>query len=455
MKAKQSAIRKIDTRSILQKQEDSFSQSLWYATAPDNNNFSVFDGNQNTRVAIVGAGVTGLSAALHFVRKGVEVVLLEAEEIGYAATGRSGGFVVPDFVRHKPSDVIKELGAHWGKRMLELVGGSGNALFKLIRENRIDCEASQSGWLCPAHNRRAASSLIRRCEEWNEYGRKVEVLQNATLIEFVGTDYFDCGMHDPSGGSINPLAYARGLANVACAAGASIHINSSVSEISRFKNQWQLKTKHGILTSEMVFLCNNAPDNSLHSSLASSLIPIDVIQLATSPLDSNARKSILPHNQSLTSTNPYIFSLRFDAAGRLITGQPPIFPRPRNIDNLHEHILNRLIRVFPQLTGIRFDYTWQGTMMLNQTFLPRLVNLDQGLIAVQSCNGRALSVNTAIGAELAALINNTVPDDFPLELTPASRVPLYSLSKVIPRILFTGAKYLDKFNSIQSHYSRD
>ena len=195
-------------------------------------------------VAVVGGGLTGLSAALHLLEKGAQVVVIEANEIGSGASGRNGGFVVPHFARAEPDDVVRNLG-EGGERLVRLVGNSADALFELVARLGIECDAAQRGWYQAAHSAAAWRMLEMRAAQWARHGQSVGVHDAASTSRLTGTHGYFGSWSNPSGGTVHPLKLVHGLAAAVLARRGEIRENCSVERLTRTANGWQLATVDG------------------------------------------------------------------------------------------------------------------------------------------------------------------------------------------------------------------
>lgn len=162
------------------------------------------DGDRRADVCVIGGGFTGLSAALHLAQHGVDVVVLEAHEPGWGASGRNGGQVNPG-LKHDPDQVEADFGADLGKRMVALSGDAPNVVFRLIEQHQIECDALQSGTLRAAFGTRDAAGIRASAEQGMRRGGPVELLERDALHEITGTSRYLCAMLDRRGGQVNPL----------------------------------------------------------------------------------------------------------------------------------------------------------------------------------------------------------------------------------------------------------
>ncbi|MBM3573059.1 MAG: FAD-binding oxidoreductase, partial [Alphaproteobacteria bacterium] len=199
------------------------SQTLWARLAPAGPRTEPLRGEERADIAVIGAGYTGLSAALHLAEAGVSVRVLEANQIGSGASGRNNGQVIPTLTRHDPRAIRAFLGEPWAERFVKLLVGSADLVFGLIRRHGIDCDAVQTGWIQPAHSPGRAELARRRAEQWHDAGAPAAFLDRDELAAMVGARGYHGGWINRSGGHVNPLALARGLAGAAMKAGARIH----------------------------------------------------------------------------------------------------------------------------------------------------------------------------------------------------------------------------------------
>ena len=171
---------------------------------------------------IVGAGFTGLRAALLLAESGLKVAIVEANTIGWGASGRNGGQVNPLPPENTPETMEKSLGPKFKGRMIEAMLGSADELFGLIEKYSINCQARQKGWLRVDHYPGARNNARQAARAWSEYGIDVEYLEGENLHGETGSKAFDSGTLIKKGGAIHPMSYARGLAQCAIDSGARI-----------------------------------------------------------------------------------------------------------------------------------------------------------------------------------------------------------------------------------------
>ena len=225
-------------------QNDPLSHGLWEMTAPPAPPTSPLKGDTRADVAVVGCGYTGLSTALHLAQAGAKVVALEAVEIGFGGAGRNVGLVNAGMWL-APDDIIARLGADYGERLLSLLGGGPAAVYALVDEHGIDCELVRNGTLQCAVGRSGLAKIEERAEQWGKRGAPVRVLTQAETAKRIGVDIYAGALLDLRAGVIQPLAYARGLAGAAIAAGAVIYTRSPIRSAEPTGKTWTLAPTAG------------------------------------------------------------------------------------------------------------------------------------------------------------------------------------------------------------------
>jgi glycine/D-amino acid oxidase-like deaminating enzyme len=267
-----------------------------------------------TEVAVVGAGYTGLSTALHLAERGVAVTLLEAHEPGWGAAGRNGGQVNAG-LKHEPDRVERDLGEVYGPRLVRLAGEAPGRLFKLIARLGIDCEARHAGTLRAAHHPRHAASLRDSVEQWRRRGVALELWDAAATKAATGTGHYVAATFDPRGGAVNPLGLARGLAAAAIAAGARLCGESRALKVDREGRGWRVVTPGGTLCADKVVLATDGYTDDLWGGLRTSVVPIYSSIVATEPLPPQLAASILPGGEVVYESGDVTTYYRLDRDG--------------------------------------------------------------------------------------------------------------------------------------------
>jgi glycine/D-amino acid oxidase-like deaminating enzyme len=415
--------------------------SLWAATAPPPPETAPLAGTVTADVCVIGAGYTGLSAALHAAEAGAKVVVLEAAAIGWGASGRNNGQVIPTLSRMDPDDIAASAGAK-GEDFVGLIRDSASLVFDLIRRHGIAAEAVQNGWVQPAHRESRMKAAEKRVAAWGRRGAPVQLLDRAAMEKLTGTAHWHGGWTNATGGRINPLGYARGLGRASIAAGAVIHTHTPAESIDRAEGKWVVKTPSGAVRAERVIIATNAYSTDLWPGFREEVIPVRSYQMATAPLTDNVRKTILPEGHALSDTRGDLYFFRFDANGRLITGGALMLGFDWE-HRLRERIGKRVADVYPQVGVPQFDYVWWGYIGMTADKAPHVHELAPGVTGWNGCNGRGVALATAIGRELGRQATGTGWSDIPLPLSPVRPIPAYAFAKRIAPAAIVERRWAD------------
>ena len=409
----------------------SYAASLWAAITPDLAPAPGLRGEVRADVAIVGAGILGLSIALHLAEAGVRAVVIDAAQIGFGASGRNTGFVVPHLVAgHDLTSVTALLGAEHAERLVQLAGESGDVVFETIGRFAIAADAEQTGWLQPAHRQAKLALLERRVAIAQARGHPVVLLGRAETERLTGTRRYLGALLDRSGGQLNPLAYVRGLARAATRAGATIFGDSPVLRHRREAGAWVLDAAQGSVRAARIFFTTNALVGSLLPNVKSSLIAVQPYQVATQPLDPATLARILPERQPVADLHRHTFAYRLSPDNRLVSGGIAMRNDAGAVQRMAEYFIRRLHRYLPGLPALQAEYAWRGVVATTRDFLPVVWQIEPGLLAPIGCNGRGVAMSTALGRALAAHVATGAPSPLPLVATQPR--PLHRLLQFAP-----------------------
>ncbi|WP_234984216.1 NAD(P)/FAD-dependent oxidoreductase [Roseivivax jejudonensis] len=396
--------------------------SLWDVTALES-----APGAQDTApeprvdLAIVGGGITGLSTALHAAQAGLSVQVIEAGRLGEGGSGRNVGLVNAG-VWMPPAAVRAALGQDRGERFLDLFGDAPRAVFDLIERHQIRCAATRTGTIHAAHAPRAMADLRGRHDAWEARGAPVTLLDAAEVSRLTGSRAFHGGLVDARAGTINPMAYCRGLARAARGAGAAITTGCRVTGLRHDGGAWQVDTPRGPVAARDVVLATNAYTDTLWPGLADSLVPLRFVQVATEPLGT-AGADILPDGQGLWDTGRVMRALRRDAEGRLILGTMGRLHGDADAGLTRRWAMRQIGRLYPDLPPVRIESAWDGVIAMTPDHLPRIHQLADGLYTPIGYNGRGITTGTVFGAAMARLLTGGDPDDLPLPLGSPATAP--------------------------------
>lgn len=403
--------------------------SLWATVTPSGPELQEVAGSVATDVVVIGAGLSGLSTALHLREAGVDVAVVEAVEPGWGAAGRNNGQVIPTLTRQDPEDIVARHGEA-GERFVAMLRDAASDLFDTARRYGIDAEAEQNGWVQPVHTPRRIKIAERRVRQWSKVGAPVELLSRDQTRDMLGSDAWFGGFWNRTGGHINPLALARGLARVVLDKGGQIFARSPATGFERRGDRWAVRTAGGEVTGRALILATNAYtgefSKALAPAMAKEIVPVLSWQMATRPLSDNVRKTIIPGRQAMSDTHGELYFARYDARNRLVTGGAILNPMNR-AERMKPMIAARLQQLWPQIGDVTFDYVWNGYVAMTPDYLPRFHRLGPNAYGWAGCNGRAVALSIPLGRELAKAAQGVPQSELAFPITAPTPLPAHGL----------------------------
>lgn len=377
-------------------------------------------------VVIVGAGFTGCSAALHLAAGGRHPVVLEAAEIGFGGSGRNVGLVNAG-LWIMPDQVPVALGDRFGERLLRQLGDAPQLVFDIIERFGISCEARRHGTLHCAVGHRGATEIQERARQWQRRGADIELLDAEAAARLIGSKAYAGALLDRRTGTMQPLAYVRGLAENAIRLGARIHTRSAMSRYENLGTAWRVMTAQGSVTAPWVIIATDAYSSATSSGLRREQVMFPYFNLATRPLRAEILKTILPERQGAWDTKSILSSFRLDAQGRLVFGS--VGALRRGGAGIHANWGRReLGRIFPQLGKVEFEHGWYGMIGMTDDAAPRLHRHGRNMVSISGYNGRGIAPGTSFGRDLARVAMGEVDlDALSLPLTEMRDAPFRTI----------------------------
>lgn len=380
------------------------------ATAP-------LEGSLSVDVALVGAGFSGTIAALQLCRRGLSVALIEAGEIGQGGSGRNHGQCIPVF-GYLDEDTLPPEG-------FALLRDAGQLVFEQIAELGIACEPVQKGWLNAAHSpaglRRARASHAK----YAALGKAGRFLGPDEVAALSGIPGYLGGWLHRDGGHLNPLAYVRGLAGAAQAAGARIHTQTPLQHLGRSASgAWVLRTPRGEITARKVGLTTNAyGTGAVPVRMNRSLVPMTSYAVASAPLSPEQKRAVLPARVNFSDTRRDPMFFRIDTHGRIITGGLVELKRGRFTAPTCAEAEARLARLYPVLEGLGWRHHWTGTVGISARQRPAIFELDEGVWGLLGYSGRGLPTSAVLGRAFAASLADPAEGARLWPHDPPARIP--------------------------------
>lgn len=359
-------------------------------------------------LAIIGAGFTGVSAALSAAEQGASVAVFEAENVGYGGSGRNVGLVNAGL--WLPPDKVREtMGAQSGDALISALGQGPELVYDLIARHDIQCNPVRNGTLHIAHHPRAVADLAKRAQQWQALGAPVRLLSVEESRKRTGTAGVFGALLDTRAGTIQPLDYVRGLARAAMECGAKLFEKAKVSALSQTETGWRLRVGTHEVKATRVLVATNAYHADVQTLPPPAASYVWYFQAATEPVDA---EDILPGGEGCWDTATIMSSFRRDAEGRLILGGMGL---PERGGGLHLGWARRkLARTFPKLRDVPFERQWSGRIAMTRDHIPKLVCNGPNLYTIFGYSGRGIAPGTVMGTAVAHAILSGDFDAVPL-----------------------------------------
>jgi glycine/D-amino acid oxidase-like deaminating enzyme len=382
---------------------------LWAETAPLPR-FPTSPLPRSTDVAIVGGGYTGLSAARTLARLGANVTLLEQHTLGWGASGRNGGFVLPGY-KPEMEELDRRLGSQRAARMFQLSLEAMRFLEQLITDEAIACDFTHSGAVTLA----AKPGHLRGLEESGRFmrerlGYETELLGPSELRREIDSARYHGGLVDPGGCALQPAKYVRGLAVAAQRAGARLMEQTSVTRLGRVNGGFEVGTNRGVLRAREVFAATNGYTPPALSALRRRVIPIGSNQIATAPLPQEQARRLLPRGRVFSDTKNLLYYFRLSPDRRMVFGGRASFT-PIGTKRIAGILADGMKAVFPELAGVPIEYAWSGKVAYPVDHLPHAGRLDGVHYAMGYC-GHGVALATYLGHRMGEVLagSGEIPD---------------------------------------------
>lgn len=416
-------------KTFMQRQSATFNAPLWEAAAGAAPVSQPLDDSEHVDLVVVGAGIMGLSTALHAARRGLSVRIVEAQEIGQGASGLNGGQVIPG-LKYDPDWLIEHFGDQRGERLIAFAAGTADSVFDLITKERLNVPHMRSGWIQAAHTDTALRAAEKRAQQWSARGVNASILSPGETAARTGARGYVGGWFDRRAGVIDPLAYTLELARIAAAAGARIATNERVTRLTRHAGAWRVETARGkSLVAKAVVAATNAYSDGLIPGLARTIVPLHSFQIATAPLPPSLGSGILPGGQAVSDSRRILIYFRKSPDGRLMLGGRGRMSLPRSAADWL-HLERAMTRLFPALEGVAIERRWFGRVAMTPDHLPHLHEPEDGLMAAVGCQGRGVGLMTSLGARIADYAATRDPAALPFPVSPIRPIPFHRFRRV-------------------------
>ncbi|WP_417670012.1 NAD(P)/FAD-dependent oxidoreductase [Roseibium sp.] len=396
-------------------------------------------GNARFDVAIIGAGFTGLSAALKLAESGVSVCVLEANRVGWGASGRNGGFCCFGGTKLSEGELIRRHGLDEAKRFVRYQLEAIETVEDRVNRWGLDVDRHSDGEIYMAHRRKDAAGFAEEAGFLNEtFGLNARVLSQGEMTEEgLGGPEFHGAMHVPHGFALNPMKYVQGLAEAVRASGARIYAHTPVSAVERCDGDWCLRTRHGSVTASRVILAGNGYSREgAPAWLNGRLMPVMSSVLVTRPLsDEELQAQGWTSDLMAADTRILLHYFRLMPDRRFLFGtRGGIFEIPETLKAVHKRGRADFERMFPVWANVETEYNWHGHVCLARdlTAFVGAVPEMPGVYASLAYHGSGVAMASLSGEKVAELILGKIStSDLPAVIAkPFRTFPMPALRKL-------------------------
>lgn len=418
--------------------------SLWEATAGPKPAYPALADEIHADVAIIGAGYTGLSAALHIAADGRRAVVLEADTVGWGASGRNGGLVSGKF--RVPFHAVAEAYGHEEARRLHRTGKEAvESVGDIIREHGIASAGFRMcGYVTAAHSGPALAAQ-RSATEWlaSALGDTSSRLCSAEEVAVeTGSSIYLGGILHSAAGSLHPLNYVRGLASAAAGRGVRICERSPAMRLTRDGAELRIETPQGSVRARQLVAATNAYSAREPATgiLRRRFIPFRSAIIATAPLSSDVLQKLLPNGRVVADTRRLLRWYRL-VERRLVFGGRGAFGK-EDSRVAFDRLAADMATAFPQLAGARIDYQWSGLVAMTMDQLPHVGKLEDGVFFAAGYNGTGVAMSSLMGRYLAMLTRGEKPE-LGVIGRPLAPIPLHALTMPAVKLVTAWYQLLD------------
>jgi len=379
-------------------------------------------------VAVIGAGFTGLSAALALAKRGAKVVVLESETIGWGASSRNGGMVLTG-MKLGVNKLVSMYGRELTRRMYAASLDTIAAVERIVKEEEIECCFERTGHLEVASKQSHFDDYAKQVEVIaREFNHQLRVVPRNELRTEIGSDIYYGGMVDEMSVGVNPAQYVAGMGTAAMRAGAQVAEHTRVESVARASNHgapgFRLNTSRGSLWARNVFVGTSGYTGAATPALQKKIIPIGSFIITTQVLSDALARELSPRNRQIYDSKNYLYYYRLTPDNRMLFGgRAAFFPETEQTIRRSAEILRRgMIEVYPQLRDAKVEYVWGGTLDFCFDIMPHAGQID-GIYFAVGYAGHGVAAATWLGQKMAELIADGKTDN-PFTEIPFPGAPL-------------------------------
>jgi gamma-glutamylputrescine oxidase len=362
----------------------------------------VLEGAVEADICVVGAGYSGLSAAISLAEQGFKVVMVEAAEVGWGASGRNGGQVVNGL-----NASLGTIQRRYGQQTANFVGGllqeGAGIIYDRIERYGINCDLKR-GNIYAAYTPKHMEELKAKQALWRSHGMDDhELLDKGQIRQHIGSDVYEGGMIDHSGAHMHPLNLALGEAAALESLGGVIFERSPVTKVEQDASGATVLTAKGQVRAKTALICGNAYLGNVVPELTARVMPVSTQMMATEPLGEERAKALLPTDMCVEDVRYILDYFRLSADHRLIFGGGVVYGGTDPAD-VEAKLRPNMVKVFPQLKEVKVDFAWSGNFALSFSRVPQLGRLGKNIYFAHGYSGHGVTGSHLFGRILSEAV---------------------------------------------------
>ena len=401
--------------------------SVWAATANVRPELPALKEDIETDVAIVGGGFSGLSTAHHLRQAGIACIILEANDVGWGASGRNGGMAVLRY-KNAYSSIAAAHGDEVALLLYRLVREAVDTLESIVAEYGIDCDFRRCGHITAANGRKAIQTLEADIRWLSQQADDTapSLLDGGQMRDLVGTDIYPGGYLDPRSAGIHPLNYAHGFAAGLAANGVPIFVGCPVTGLQSNAGGVTLQTPRGTVRAKRVVMTTNAYTDlaRLGLDLAQRVVPVSTSVIATAPLPDKIANTVLPQRQLVTDTRNLVNYFRVLPDKRILFGGRGDITGYESRE-IYQGLERLLVETFPALAGIPIQFRWSGKVAVTLDDFPHFGRVNDRIFYAMGYGGRGVALTNLLGKLVARLVQGTEVNAGPMNQNRFAPIPFH------------------------------
>jgi glycine/D-amino acid oxidase-like deaminating enzyme len=371
----------------------------------------------STDVAIIGGGYTGVSAARALARRGASVDVFEARRLGWGASTRNGGMMIVG-LKYGAETLVEKYGESLGRQLFEVSVQANRFVEELIQSQGVDCDYHRVGHMSLAAKSRDYDLMKREAECLEKrFGHGTRVIPRGDIVEQAGSARYHGALVDDQSAGLHPAKYFHGLARAAARAGARLHPNTPVEAVDRVDGGFRLRTPRGEVRAREVLVATNGYTPDILPDFKRRIIPLGSYIVVTESLDPAVAERLIPRNRMLIDTKHILYYWRRTPDDRLLFGGRVSFT-PATVEQSREFLSRAIAEVYPELAGIRIEYTWSGNVGFTFDLMPHVGRHENQMHYAMGFCGHGVAMGSYLGAQIGEMIGSEAPPHQPFASIP-------------------------------------